>query len=138
MITVLLADDHAIVRDILRLLLEKTGDLQIVAMATNGKEAVDLASTYSPDVTVMDVSMPTMNGIEAARQIHTKDPRAHVLMISMYDTAEHIKSSLQAGASGYVLKDEVGDELATAIRTVFQGRRYFSKQIAVIAERVIQ
>ena len=137
MITVLLADDHTIVRDILRILLEKAGDIQIVAMAANGQEAVILAGLHSPDVAVMDVSMPTMNGIEATKKIHTNFPHTSVLMISMYDTSAHIQSSLKAGASGYVLKDEIGDELVIAVRSIYQGKQYFSKQIAELAKHFI-
>ena len=138
MITVLLADDHAIVRDILRILLEKAGDIQIVAMAANGQEAVILAGLHSPDVAVMDVSMPTLNGIEATRKIRTDFPHISVLMISMYDTSAHIHSSLRAGASGYVLKDQIGDELVIAVRSIYQGKQYFSKQIVEIAKHFIQ
>jgi DNA-binding NarL/FixJ family response regulator len=138
MITVLLADDHVIIREVLRLLLEKTKDMQIVAMAANGQEAVDLASAYTPQVVVMDISMPTMNGIEAARQINAKYPQMRILMISMYDTFEYVKNALRAGASGYVLKDDVGDELAVAVRAIHQGGRYFSKKIAGIARSILQ
>ena len=137
MITVLLADDHAIVRDVLRLLLEQAGDIQIVAMAANGKEAVLLAGLHSPNVAVMDVSMPTMDGIEATKKIRANYPQTSVLMISMYDTSAHVQSCLQAGALGYVLKDQIGDELLIAVRSIYQGKQYFSKQIAEIAMSVV-
>jgi two-component system nitrate/nitrite response regulator NarL len=138
MITVLLADDHAIVRDVLRLLLERAGDIQIVAMAANGQEAVVLAGLHSPDVAVMDVSMPIMDGIKATKKILTDCPQTSVLMISMYDTSAHIQSCLRAGALGYVLKDQIGDELVIAVRSIYQGKQYFSKQIAEIARHFIQ
>jgi two-component system, NarL family, nitrate/nitrite response regulator NarL len=137
MITVLLADDHAIVRDVLRLLLEQAGDIQIVAMAVNGREAVLLADLHSPNVAVMDISMPVMNGIEATRNIRINHPQTNVLMISMHNTSAHIKSCLQAGALGYVLKDHLGDELLTAVRSTYEGKRYFSEPIAGIARGFI-
>ena len=138
MISVLLADDHAFVRDALRLLLETAGDIQLVATAANGKEAVAQAVLYCPAVAVMDISMPIMNGIEATRQIRVDCPQTHVLMVSGHHTAYYVQHCLQAGALGYMLKDLAGAELVIAVRSTHQGNRYFSKQIAGIAKRFIQ
>ena len=134
MTTVLIADDQLVVRDILRFLLENAGDMEVVGMVSNGREAVEQVALYSPNVVVMDVSMPLMNGIEATRQIRTNHPKTRVLMISMHDNANYIGGSIQAGALGYVLKDMAGGELVTAVRTVHQDNRYFSKKIAGIAQ----
>jgi two-component system, NarL family, nitrate/nitrite response regulator NarL len=134
MISVLIADDQVRVRDIFRFLLENTGDIEIVGMASNGREAVEQVALCSPDVVVMDVSMPVMDGIEATRQIRTNYPETRVLMVSMHDNANYIGSSIQAGALGYVLKDAAGEELVTAVRTIRQDDRYFSKKIVRIAQ----
>jgi DNA-binding NarL/FixJ family response regulator len=138
MITVLIADDHIIIRDILRHLLEWAGDIEIVAMAFNGQEAVDQAVLLCPNVAVMDVSMPIMDGVEATRQICARCPETRVLMLSMYDTPQYIHRGIQAGALGYVLKDGAANDLVIAVRSVHEGNRYFSKQIAEIAKRYIQ
>ncbi|MGE5642332.1 MAG: response regulator transcription factor [Byssovorax cruenta] len=129
MITVLLADDHGIVRDALRYLLEAQGDIQIIATAADGREAVDLAVNSCPDVVVMDISMPRMDGIEATRQICGLCPHTHVVMLTIYNSAEHIQHALQAGASGYVLKEAAGQELVAAVRALYNGGHYFSPRI---------
>ena len=129
MITVLLADDHGIVRDALRYLLEAQGDIQIIGMAADGREAVEQAMRSCPDVAVMDISMPRMDGIEATRQICALCPHTHVVMLTIYNTAEHIQHALQAGASGYVLKEAAGQELVAAIRALYGGGNYFSSRI---------
>jgi len=130
MIMVLLADDHAMVRDGLRYILEAAGDIQIVSTAANGKEAVAQALLYCPDVAVIDVSMPVMDGIEATKQINGMCPQTRVLALSMYHSAEYIKRALDAGALGYVLKDSAGVELIAAVRSLHQGKRYFSLQVS--------
>lgn len=129
MITVLLADDHGIVRDALRYLLEAQGDIQIVATAADGREAVELATNLCPDVAVMDISMPRMDGIEATRQICALCPHTHIVMLTIYNSAEHIQHALQAGASGYVLKEAAGQELVAAVRALHNGGHYFSPRI---------
>jgi DNA-binding NarL/FixJ family response regulator len=129
MITVLLADDHGIVRDALRYLLEAQGDIQIVATAADGQEAVELAMQTCPDVAVMDISMPRMDGIEATRQICGICPHTHVVMLTIYNSAEHIQHALQAGASGYVLKEAAGQELVAAVRALYNGGHYYSSRI---------
>ena len=136
MITVLLADDHRMVRDGLRYLLEAPGDIQIASTASNGKEAVELALATCPDVAVIDVSMPVMDGIEATRFITEYCPHTQVVMLSMYDTPEYVQRALQAGAVGYVLKDEAGSELVQAVRTLHKGDNYFSPRIAEIVRNL--
>ena len=128
-ITILLADDHTVVRDGLRSLLEKNADLQVVGVVGDGREAVAEAHRLCPDVVVMDIAMPEMDGVEATRRIVDKFPHIRVLILSMYLSAEHIHRCLQAGAKGYVLKDSAGDEVVEAIRTLRAGKRYLSHRI---------
>ena len=137
MITVLIADDHIIVRDVLQRLLERAGDIEITALASNGQEAVEQAVLHCPNVAVMDVSMPVMDGVEATIQICARCPETRVLMFSMHDTPVYIKRCIRAGALGYVLKDVAGYDLVTAVHSIHQGNRYFSKQIAEVAEYYI-
>ena len=128
MITVLVADDHTVLRDGLRYLLEAQGDIQIVGMAANGQEAVDQAILYCPDVVVMDISMPIMNGIEATKLICKACSNTKVMVLSMHHTAEYMQRALEAGAVGYLLKDSAGTELVTAIRALNHGKSYFSQK----------
>jgi DNA-binding NarL/FixJ family response regulator len=127
--TVLLADDHAVVRDGLRALLEDGHDLQIIGVAGNGREAVNEAHRLHPDVVIMDIAMPDLDGVEATRRIVEKCPDTRVVILSMYLSAEHIHRALQAGAQGYVLKESAGDEVVEAIRAVRAGKRYLSHRI---------
>jgi len=136
MIKVLLADDHTIIRDALRYLLEAQGDIEVVAMAADGQDAVEKARMGCPDVAVMDISMPRMDGIAATRQLCEYCPRTRVVMLTIYATAEHIQRALQAGASGYVLKDSAGQELVEAVRTLHKGGRYFSSSVAEVGNRL--
>ena len=129
MIRVLLADDHGIVRTILRQILEKTEDIQVVSTASNGQEAVYEAVAHYPNVAVMDVSMPRMDGVEATKQIRAKCPKTRVLMVSTYDTPYHIHRSIEAGAFGYILKDVVNRDLVIAVRTIYEGKQYFSQRV---------
>jgi DNA-binding NarL/FixJ family response regulator len=138
MISVLVADDHTLIREALGSLLQTAGDIQIVATASNGQEAIAQAVLHYPDVTVMAVSMPVMDGIKATKQICSCCPQTRVLMVSMYYTPIYIRRSLRAGALGYVLKDMAGDDLILAVHSLYQGHRYFSKPIAEIAEYYIQ
>ena len=130
MIRVMLADDHAVVRDGLRVLLEAQSDLEVVGAAANGRQAVRLVDELHPDVVVMDIAMPELNGIEATQQIHDALPATQVLVLSMHSTTEHIFRALQAGARGYLLKDSAGAEVVDAVRVVRAGRRYLSQKIA--------
>ncbi len=123
MINVLLADDHSIVRDGLRALLDAESDIRVVGDATNGREAVRLARQLRPDVMIMDIAMPEMNGIEATESIREASPSTQVLILSMHSTTEHIFRALNAGARGYLLKDSAGAEVADAVRAVNAKRR---------------
>lgn len=129
-ITVLLVDDHSIVRDGLRVLLEAEGDIQVVGGAANGLEAVRKVRELHPEVVVMDLAMPELNGTEATAQIHEVSPATEILILSMHSTAEHILRAFQAGAQGYVLKESAGPEVVAAVRAVHAGKRYLSQKIA--------
>jgi len=120
-IKILLADDHVVVRQGTRQLLERERDMEIIAEAGDGEEAVRLASQLKPDVIIMDVAMPKLSGIEATRQIKELLPSAIVLVLTGYDYDEYIFSLLEIGAAGYLLKDVSGDELIDAIRAVYAG-----------------
>jgi DNA-binding NarL/FixJ family response regulator len=130
MIRVIVADDHTVLRDGLRYLLEAQGDIKIVGMAANGQEAVDQASISCPDVILMDISMPVMNGIEATKRICGICANTKVAILSMHHTAEYMQRALEAGAVGYLLKDSAGSELVAAIRAIHGGKRYLSQQVA--------
>jgi len=128
-VSVMLADDHAVVRDGLRALLEGGNDLQVVGVAGNGREAVSEALRLRPDIVIMDIAMPELDGVEATRRIVEKSPETRVLILSMYLSAEHIYRALQAGAQGYVLKESAGEEVVDAIRALRAGKRYLSHRI---------
>ena len=130
MITVLLADDHIMVRDGLRYILEAAGNIQIVALASNGEEAVTQAGANCPAIAVIDISMPMRDGIEATRHILEICPQTRILILSMYHTGEYVQRALDAGAFGYVLKDAAGTELVEAVHDLHDGKHYFSPQIA--------
>jgi two-component system response regulator NreC len=129
-IRILLADDHKIMRDGLRTLLAQQADMQVVAEADNGRTAVSLARELEPDVIIMDIGMPEMNGIEAARQIKHHRPSARVIALSMHSDRRFVAGMLGAEASGYLLKDCAFEELAHAIHTVMSGQVYVSPGIA--------
>ncbi len=129
-IRILLADDHKIVREGTRQLLEQSPDMQIVGEANDGIEAVHLAETINPDVVVMDVRLPNLNGIDATRAIIGKCPWIHVLILSAYDDDRYVFPLLEAGANGYLLKTSSGMELIEAIRTVQNGGTALSPRIA--------
>jgi len=128
-VTVMLADDHAVVRDGLRALLEGGHDLEVIGVAGNGREAVAEAQRLRPDVVIMDIAMPELDGVEATRRIVERCPETRVLILSMYLSAEHIHRALQAGAQGYVLKESAGEEVVEAIRALRAGKRYLSHRI---------
>jgi DNA-binding NarL/FixJ family response regulator len=129
-IKVFLADDHAVVRNGLRLLLEAEEGINVVGDAGDGRKAVREVERLRPDVVVMDIAMPELNGIEATRQIRESCPSTQVVILSMLDTKEHIFRALQSGARGYLLKESAGREVVKAVRTVHAGRRYLSQRIA--------
>ena len=129
-ITVFLADDHAVVRDGLRVLLEAHPDISVIGDAVNGRETVRLVTQLRPDVVVMDIAMPDLNGIEATRQIYEVCPSAQVIILSMHSTTEHVFRALQAGARGYLLKESAGIEVVNAVRAVHAGHRYLSQNIS--------
>jgi len=126
---ILLADDHKIVRDGLRSLIEKEPGMRVVAEAEDGRTAVSLAREHTPDVVIMDVSMPGLNGIEATRQIRAEQPDAKIIALSMYSDRRFVTGILGAGASGYLLKDCAFEELIEAIHTVSKGQYYLSPGI---------
>lgn len=128
-VSVLIADDHAVVRDGLRLLIETQGDMRVVGEASNGREAVRQALRINPDVVIMDLAMPELNGVEATRQIHDNSQAIKIIILSMHSSSEHIFQALKAGAHGYLLKESAGMEVVNAIRSVYSGKRYLSEKI---------
>jgi DNA-binding NarL/FixJ family response regulator len=128
-IAVLLVDDHTVVRQGLRALLESEGDIKVVGEAENGRQAVVLAKKTLPDVVVMDVAMPVLNGIEATRQISKHLPSAKVLGLTSYGDDDYVAQLMQAGASGFLIKHTAAEDLLKAIREVRQGRPFFSRTI---------
>lgn len=129
-ITVFLADDHAVVRDGLRSLLEAQPDIKVIGDAANGRETVRRVVQLSPDVAIIDIAMPELNGIEAAQEIGEVCPSTQIIILSMHSTTEHIFRALQAGARGYLLKESAGIEVVNAIRAVHTGHRYLSQEIS--------
>src|SRR2546427_2804044 len=129
-VTVMLADDHAVVRDGLRALLEGGHDLQVIGVAGNGREAVAEAQRLRPDVVIMDIAMPELDGVEATRRIVERCPETRVLILSMYLSAEHIHRALQAGAPGYVLKASPGAGGGGGSRALRAGARHASHRHA--------
>ena len=129
-IRVLLADDHAVVREGLRLVLQAAGDIVVVGEVSDGREAVRCARELGPDVVVMDIAMPELDGIEATRQLREGCPDTQVVMLSMHGAREHVVRSLRAGARGYVLKEAAGREVVDAVRAVHAGRRHLSERAA--------
>jgi len=127
---VLLADDHAVVRKGLRFVLSQQSDIRIVGEASDGREAVDLASKLRPDVVILDIAMPNLNGIEAAEQIIAGNPRTEIVILSMHSDESYLMRTLKAGAKGYLLKESADDEIVQGIRAVARGRPFFSPAIA--------
>lgn len=130
-IRILLADDHALVREGIRRVLEEDSDFRVVAEASDGEEAVKLARDHRPDVAVLDISMPGASGFEVTMRLRSELPSIRVLILSMHDDAEYVMRAVRAGASGYLLKDEAGPaQLREAVRTVHAGRSYFTSAVA--------
>jgi DNA-binding NarL/FixJ family response regulator len=128
-ITIFLADDHTVVRDGLRLLLESEHDIKVVGDAGNGRDTVKQVAQLRPNIVIVDIAMPGLNGIEVARQIRETCPPTQVIILSMYSTTEHIFRAFQAGALGYLTKESAGLEVVNAVRTVHARRRYLSQKI---------
>ena len=137
-IRILLVDDHQMMRDGLRSILDLEDDLDVVGEAGNGYQALEMARMLQPDVTVMDVGMKDLNGIEATRQIIAQNPRAKVVALSTHSSEPYVISMLEAGACGYVLKDAAVDEMRRAIRVVAAGHHFLSPEVAgsVVASRL--
>ena len=129
-VRILLADDHAVVRQGFRMILAAQPSMEIVAEASNGREAVEMAERLQPDVVVMDVTMPELNGIEATRRIGQVVPRARVLALSMHKDSVYVREILRAGARGYLLKDALDRDLVAAVEAVARGEAYLSPAIA--------
>jgi two-component system response regulator NreC len=129
-VTVLLADDHPIVRQGIRNLLEADADLLVVGEAEDGLQAVQLAEQYKPDVIIVDMMMPRLNGLEAIRQITARVPHTRCIVLSMQSADPYIVQALKSGAAGYVLKDSAPSEIANAIQQVLNGKRYLSPQLS--------
>lgn len=134
MIRILIAEDHLMVRAGIRALLEKAGDIKILGEASNGQEAVDRTRELKPDVLIMDIMMPRLNGIQAAQNIHELKLPTYILLLSMYSDAGFVQQALQSGVKGYVLKSSVSDELLHAVRLVASGQTFLS---APISEMVV-
>jgi DNA-binding NarL/FixJ family response regulator len=128
-IKIILVDDHKLLRDGLRNIIEQRANMHIIGEASNGREAIKICSKLVPDVLVMDIAMPGLNGIEAAIQIHKSNPKIKIIGLSMHSTKQFIQGMFRAGAFGYLLKDGDADELITAITTVMLNKRYLSKDI---------
>ena len=126
----LLADDHGVVRKGLRFLLAQEGDIEVAGEAEDGRQAVRLAADLNPEVVIMDIAMPLLNGIDAAAQICKTNPKIGVIILSMYSDEEFLIRALSAGAKGYLLKDSAEPDLVRAVRAVSHGKTFFSPAIA--------
>ena len=129
-IRILLADDHGVVRKGLRFLLERQSGMEIVGEAADGREAVHLAEETDPDIVIMDIAMPLLNGIEATAQMVKRSPRVGVIILSMHSDEDYLLSALNAGAKAYLLKDSAEVDLVRAINAVMNGTPFFSPEIA--------
>ncbi len=128
-IRILLVDDHTILREGIRSLLEQQSDIQVVAETDNGRQAVELVRQLKPDVVLMDIAMPLLNGIHATEQIRRETRCTHILILSQHESEEYIRRALAAGAAGYLLKDIGSDELINAIRAVYNGESILSPAV---------
>ena len=131
-ITVFVADDHAVLRDGLATLLAAQPDMEVVGTAANGRAAIAEVLRLAPRVAILDISMPELDGIEAARQILAANPNVHIMILSMHAGAQHVFHALEAGARGYMLKESASREVIEAVRVVQSGRRYLSPRVAEI------
>jgi len=129
-IRILVADDHGVVRKGLRFLLDRQSDMEVVGEASDGREVVRLCEKLNPNIVIMDVAMPQLNGIDAAAQIVKTNPSIRIIMLSMYADESYLVRALSAGAKGYMLKDSAEVDIVRAVQVVSQGRPFFSPQIA--------
>ena len=129
-IKILLADDHTIVRQGLKLILASQPDFEVIGEAANGREAVDLAQKLKPDIVILDVAMPELNGIEATKRMNEANSRIRILVLSMHKEAVYVREILKAGARGYLLKDVIDTELLNAVRSVARGDGYVSPAVS--------
>jgi len=129
-IRILLVDDHALVRQGFKMILGAQADMEIVGEAGNGREAVEVAEQLRPDIVVMDVAMPELNGIEATRRLLTSQPHTRVIALSMHKDSVYVRETLRAGARGYLLKDSPAGDLVTAVRSVASGESYLSPAVS--------
>ncbi|MCE5310808.1 MAG: response regulator transcription factor [Acidobacteriales bacterium] len=129
-IRILLADDHGLVRKGLRLLIESQEGMEVVGEASDGREALKLAAELQPEIAILDIAMPNLNGIDAAAQLAKRGDNVRVIILSMHSDESYVVRALDAGARGYLLKDSAEEDLVQAIRTVAQGRPYFSPAIS--------
>ena len=129
-IKAILADDHGVARSGIKSLLESEGDIQVVAEADNGQEAFQQVESLHPDIAILDIRMPVMNGLEASQKITQADENVKVLILSMHDDEEYILQSVECGATGYLLKGSSKEEFLKAVRTVYAGERYFSADVS--------
>jgi DNA-binding NarL/FixJ family response regulator len=125
---ILIADDHAMVRDGVKNLVKQNKDYVVVGEASSGKEALDQYESLKPDLLILDISMPDMNGMDVSKEILAHDPAANILILSMYDDEDYISRCLEFGVKGYVVKNESSSELDYAIKSILQGKNYFSRQ----------
>ncbi|MEO0469301.1 MAG: response regulator transcription factor [Bacteroidota bacterium] len=131
-IRIILADDHSLVRDGIRSLLEEDEDIQVIAEAANGEEALQQVADLTPDMLIVDIRMPQLNGIQTVSRMAVEAPDTKALVLSMHDSAEYVLQSIEAGAFGYLLKDTSREEFVKAIRTIHAGEKYFSGDISPI------
>jgi two-component system, NarL family, response regulator LiaR len=129
-IKILLADDHPLMRQAIRMWLEKQQDLEVIAEAWDGKEAVDIAVKLLPDIVIMDISMPRINGLEATRQIVSKCPATKILVLTVHTDSEHIHGMIEAGASGYLVKSASGEDVVHAVRMVASGEKMVPPELS--------
>jgi len=132
MVRILLADDHTVMRAGLRLLLERHEDFEVVGEAADGRQAVDIATELKPTVVVMDIAMPQLNGVEAARQILNRYPDTAIVMLSMHSDESYVLRSLKAGARAYLLKDSAEADLVSAIQAIIEGKSFFSPGVRAL------
>lgn len=125
----MLADDHAMIRAGVKNLLRESKDIVVIGEAENGRQAVDLYEELKPDLIILDISLPDMNGMEVTQKILAFDPSANILMLSMYDDEDYVGRCIENGVKGYVVKNESGEELEYAVHTILEGKTYFSQQV---------